>query len=429
MMGGLHKNFHLGDNESGFQSVPPGTWHDYSSSKRCEWVDQLRGWAAIVMIEVHVVNAFLRSGMIPDWLNFVNGLVAPSFIMCAGFSASISTFKSDGSLRSFLPSAKRLGIILLWAYLLHFPGFTFFEWTERCTLQKMREICKIDVLQCIVFSLLILHGLARAVRKPIVFAFSAIILAFIVAFVSPYLWRPGVCDGLWLPIRGLLNGNADRGVQALFPLFPWFSFAAFGSVLGVFYQKFRICNDGNSRSNCSEIQWIFAMALLGALLFLWGSIYAKSWLIGVYPDYEIWRYKSTTLPSVAQRVGNVCLVGALLGWIELKRRKFKFINIIDVASRESLLIYIFHLLFIFRFLLDEKLKKITGMEWHTLGWNATICLSIGIILLNLVFAVMIHRIKENPEKYQQMKLVGVMLAALLFFKWESFLWWLLNVVK
>jgi len=89
------------------------SWNDLTPSKRCDWIDQLRGWAVIVMIEVHVVNVWLAKGMIPDWLNFMNGLVAPSFIMCAGYSLVLSTFRPDGTLRPFAPTAKRLGFILL----------------------------------------------------------------------------------------------------------------------------------------------------------------------------------------------------------------------------------------------------------------------------------------------------------------------------
>jgi uncharacterized membrane protein len=53
------------------------------------------------MIEVHVVNVWLRQGMLPDWLNYVNGLVAPSFILCAGFSLALAIFKPSGGLRAF----------------------------------------------------------------------------------------------------------------------------------------------------------------------------------------------------------------------------------------------------------------------------------------------------------------------------------------
>jgi len=216
-------------------------WQDRTPSRRCDWIDQLRGWAVIVMIEVHVVNVYLHKGLIPEWLNFLNGLVAPSFITCAGYSLVLGTFRPDGSLRPFWPdTARRLGFILLCAYLLHAPGLTVADWTVLSTTQKFRELFKIDVLQAIVFSLLILQGLARVVRRPLAFAGAAFLLAVGVAWASPRMWQPGVAEGFFLPLRGLFNGNTDRGVTALFPLFPWLSFAAFGAVLGALYREVRV---------------------------------------------------------------------------------------------------------------------------------------------------------------------------------------------
>ena len=116
-------------------------WDDLSPSKRCDWIDQLRGWAVIVMIEVHAVNVWLHAGLRPDWLNYLNGLVAPSFTMAAGYSLVISTFRTDGTLRPFWPdTARRLGFILLCAYALHAPGLTAADWTVLNTTQKAREL-------------------------------------------------------------------------------------------------------------------------------------------------------------------------------------------------------------------------------------------------------------------------------------------------
>ena len=40
-------------------------WHDRTPSLRCDWLDLLRGWAVLVMIEVHCVNVWLHHGLIP----------------------------------------------------------------------------------------------------------------------------------------------------------------------------------------------------------------------------------------------------------------------------------------------------------------------------------------------------------------------------
>ena len=371
-------------------------WHDLTPSKRCDWLDLLRGWAVIVMIEVHCVNVWLHRGLIPEWLNFVNGLVAPSFIMCAGYSLALSTFRPDGTLRPFAPTAKRLGFILICAYLLHAPGFTLAEWTVLATPQKFREFFKFDVLQVIVFSLLILQGLARLIRRPMVYAGVALAVAVGTAWAAPHLWRPGVAEQLWLPLRWTLNGNTMDGVTALFPLFPWLAFAAFGSVLGACYRDVRVLpRDGQAR--WSEAQWLVVLAAVGLLLLAWGTWQAPSWLWGGgWPDSEMGRLHNTTLPSVAQRLGVICLAGSFLGWFEAVRGTWPGPNAVEAASRESLLLYMLHLNLIFMVLLAPPLVALTGWSWYGLGWTGTLALTAGLILLNLAVGVGWQRVRGIP---------------------------------
>ncbi len=386
-------------------------WNDLAPSRRCDWIDQLRGWAVIVMIEVHCVNVWLPQGAIPGWLNYLNGLVAPSFILCAGYSLALSTFRPDGSIRPFAPTARRLAFILACAYALHFPT-TLADWTVLSTTQKFREIFKIDVLQCIVFSLLILHGLARSIRRPLAFAAAALLLALAAAWAAPSLWRPGAADGWWLPLRGLFNGNPDRGVTALFPLFPWFSFAAFGSVLGAFYRRQRVlAGDGGAR--WSEARWLTLLGAAGGLLVLWGTWQADRWLLD-FPASEAVRLHNTTLPSVAQRIGTVCAAGGLLGWINLLRQPWPGPNVVDAASRESLLVYMLHLNLIFGVLLAAPIRMQTGWEWHALGWTGTLALTAAVIALNLACAVAWQRIRRRAELAWRLQKLGLALLAVWF---------------
>jgi len=390
-------------------------WTDLTPSKRCDWIDQLRGWAVIVMIEVHVVNVWLAPWLRPDWLNYLNGLVAPSFTMAAGYSLVISTFRTDGTLRPFWPdSARRLGFILLCAYALHAPGITAADWTVLNTAQKTRELFKIDVLQCIVFSLLILQLLARLVRNPRVFTILALGIAVFVPLVSPHLWAHGVADGLWLPVRGLFNGNTDRGVSALFPLFPWIAFPAFGAFLGGLYRHFRV-EPVDGRARWSEPRFLAGLAVLGALLLAWGASRQQTWLwggqwlqengtwmlhsqTGAFTYAELGAIANTTLPSVAARAGWILLGGSLMGTIELVRPRWNGPNPVKAASAESLLLYMLHLNMIFSVLLAPAVIGLTGWGWGSLGWTGTLLMTALIIGLNLWAGVAWQRVRQTPER-------------------------------
>lgn len=396
------------------------TWNDLTPSKRCDWIDQLRGWAVIVMIEVHVVNVWLQPGLRPDWLNYLNGLVAPSFTMAAGYSLVISTFRTDGTLRPFWPdTARRLGFILLCAYALHAPGITLADWTVLNTTPKARELFKIDVLQCIVFSLLVLQGLARLVRHPKAFTGLALGLALLVTLVSPSMWAAGVADGLWLPIRGLFNGNPDRGVQALFPLFPWIAFPAFGAFLGGLYRHFRV-EPVEGRARWSEPRFLAGLALLGAVLLAWGAPAQQSWLwngdwierngvwmlhgrIGAFTYAELGAIANTTLPSVAARLGWILLGGAGMGAVELLRPRWRGPNPIKAASGESLLLYMLHLNLIFSVLLSPAVLGLTGWGWGSLGWTGTLLLTSALIGLNLWAGVAWQRVRQTPDRMRALQ--------------------------
>ena len=379
------------------------------------------------MIEVHVVNVYLHAGLRPDWLNYLNGLVAPSFTMAAGYSLVISTFRTDGTLRPFWPdTARRLGFILLCAYALHAPGITAADWTVLNTAQKARELFKIDVLQCIVFSLLILQLLARLVRNPRVFTGLALGIAVFVPLVAPHMWAHGVADGLWLPIRGLFNGNTDRGVSALFPLFPWIAFPAFGAFLGGLYRHLRV-EPVNGRARWSEPRFLAGLAVLGGLLLAWGASRQQTWLwggqwlqengtwmlhsqTGAFTYAELGAIANTTLPSVAARAGWILLGGALMGAIELVRPRWNGPNPVKAASAESLLLYMLHLNMIFSVLLAPAVIGLTGWGWGSLGWPGTLLMTALIIGLNLWAGVAWQRVRQTPERMRwlQQKAVAVL---------------------
>ncbi len=416
------------------------TWDDRTPSRRCDWIDQLRGWAVIVMIEVHVVNTWLRDGLRPDWLNYLNGLVAPSFTLAAGFSLVLSTYRTDGTLRRFWPdTARRLGFILLCAYALHAPGFTLADWTVLSTTQKLRELFKMDVLQCIVYSLLILHTLARLVRNPRVFTFLALTLAILIPLISPYLWATGVADGLWLPIRGFFNGNPDRGVQALFPLFPWLAFPAFGAFLGGIYRWLRVeASEGKAR--LSEGRYLGLLALLGVVCLVWGRMTQQAWLWqgtwvqhgnvwllhgrhGSWTWNELLAISNTTLPSVVARLGWIMLGGAAMGSLELLRPRWKGPNPVEAASRESLLLYMLHLNLIFGLMLTPPVVALTGWDWHSLGWTGTLSVAAGLIACNLAVGVWWQKVRTTPERMRNLQRKAVALLALWFLVGS---WWTLR---
>jgi hypothetical protein len=217
-----------------------------------------------------------------------------------------------------------------------------------------------------------------------------------------------------MPVRGLINGNTDRGVMALFPLVPWFAFAAFGSVLGVLYRQLRVQAD-SGQARWSEARWLAALAGAGALMTLWGSAYGDTWLAGGHwPQSEIWRLHNTTLPSIAQRLGVVCLAGSVLGWIEAVRGRWPGPNVVKAASNESLLVYMLHLQIIFAVLLAAPVRARTGWEWHSQGWFGALALTAAVCAVSLAAGVRWHNLRARPERVRKLQRAGLLVLGFWF---------------
>src|SRR5512141_3291674 len=103
--------------------------------RRVEFIDLLRGWAVLVMIETHVANATLTAeSASTDFfqvLKFINGLVAPSFLFASGMAYAVTSRRKLNDYLSFGPplikQIFRLLLILMIGYALHLPKFNYYH--------------------------------------------------------------------------------------------------------------------------------------------------------------------------------------------------------------------------------------------------------------------------------------------------------------
>jgi hypothetical protein len=229
------------------------------------------------------------------------------------------------------------------------------------------------------------------------------LLAVIVGVISPDLWQENVGNGIWLPIRGFINGNSDRGVAALFPLAPWFAFSALGSSLGVFYRQLRVVTV-SGRAQWSEAKWLVVITIISVLLCLWSSYHTETWLANRHwTQSEQSRLHNMTLPSIIQRFSIVCMIGSFLCWIESIRMKLPGPNIIKIASYESLLIYVLHLTMVFGILLADPIKNYTNWQPYNLDWPKTIAITIAVISINIVASIQWNQLPGNLPQIRKLK--------------------------
>jgi uncharacterized membrane protein len=289
---------------------------------RLLFADWLRGWALLVMIETHVFNAFLAPEFRPtSWfsrLNFINGLVAPSFLFVSGFVFLVAAQKRLEELRTFGKSFwKQIGrVAMIWAiaYIMHLPA---------------DYLRKVDVLHCIALTWVFLLLSLIAIRSERVQ--RAWLTACIAALsgLAPLVYSLELRPVLPTPLAAYFNDKT----QSLFPIFPWSAFMLAGTLCASVFLP--------AKRRGRELQCMTGVAVVGAAMALLGYFLPP---LRFLPEAEATTWKAD--PRIfLLRLGSVLL---LLGacWLYGVFRSPSQSVLLDV-SRESLLVYVAHLMLIY----------------------------------------------------------------------------------
>jgi uncharacterized membrane protein len=373
------------DDRTPLLPTPSSKYHRYS------FIDLLRGLAVLVMVETHVVNAYLPADLRHNpfffWLTFVNGLVAPSFLFAAGMSIFLQADRYWDSWlhfkKPFWMQMRRLGFITLVAYYIHLQDFRLSKYLVSEDPRFWARTFQVDVLQCIVASLLIIHLLIILVRKPASLVWSAGTLAVLVSLMTPVMWAQDFQTMVPLPFALFLN---PHGVS-LFPLFPWLCFVLAGFCLSyLFLQSVAVQKD---------TLFMKRILMVGAAMILSGLILrAVPYTLPGYVNFY------TTSPLyVAIRIGCVLVICSALYWLEKLRGWAP--RLLVLAGQESLLVYAVHLLIIYSFLRGKIMRPIMGAEMRYLGCFA---LTAVLILLMMGLAWFWHGLKQRFPKSTKLAL-------------------------
>ena len=370
---------------------------------RYGFIDLLRGLALVVMIETHVVSAYLpftlkKGSEFFFWLSFVNGLVAPGFLFAAGFSIVLQGHSQwENWLRFRLPfwkQMRRLGFIFLVAYFTHLQGFRLSRYLKNWGDPKMwARTFQVDVLQCIVVSLLVVHLLILLLRKKQRLPWGAGLLAGAVALATPWIWS---LDLGRVPMSIALY--FDPAGISLFPIFPWICFVLAGSCAGSLFLR---SAEARKIPQFMQIAACTGIALIAGGLLLRNAPYTLPGQVGFY----------TTSPLyVMIRIGSILLVLALIYAMEAVVQWVP--RPIEMAGRESLLVYGVHLWIIYALLRGKILGPVLGLK---MGYAGCFFLSAAIILLMLFLARHWHDLKKNYPKQTRIAQASVVVTMITVF--------------
>ena len=198
-----------------------------SSSGRLAFIDWTRGFAAIVMLQGHTFNSFLRTdlrGQGPYMLSqFLGGLPPAMFLFLTGITFA---FLMDSQERSGATVGKRIWAaikrsryLFILAFLFRIQLYVFGFPTSPAS-----ELVKVDILNCMGLAMLIFAPMAAFSTRERIRLCT--VLGLLVAALSPVLTMVDG-SGLHPVLRAYLFPDFNS-----FGFFPWASFLAFGMVTG-----------------------------------------------------------------------------------------------------------------------------------------------------------------------------------------------------
>ena len=298
------------------------------ASGRVLSIDWMRGLAVLVMIECHSL-VFLakpwRNGWGEHALTQINGLVAPAFILVAGFVLALLMGKAaadpDARRKRARSSLWRIVQVLLAANLMRFefkPVFHDPSWFWR-----------VDILSCIAYTLLVVWLVMRISRAHLWLAASLLTALFLAVlacepFAEAYA-GPSV-------FGHLLNNKTGSD----FPLTPCSAFLLLGAVMGVLAARLG--------SSTKHLFGLWAMVLVFGWS-LWQLQLPIERLYNGYPTY--W------LPAFGDRMWQLALAGMGLlllercnwnratGILSLPRKLLAFFGSMSLSA------YVIHLLLLY----------------------------------------------------------------------------------
>jgi len=248
---------------------PSASFQSAMAPERFRALDWLRGGAVLVMIQCHAMNKWLLHGLrgseLFRRLDFVDGLVAPSFLFAAGFSLALVQLRGGMTPARVRKSAQRLGEVLAVAVALTVIWFPVFR--------EPRWLLRLDILHCLGLGLLgvlgVLWALARApgILVPCFVALGA--AAFVAAPHSEH--APG-----WLShfVSTKLGNPPTTPSESIFPLLPWVGHVLLGAAAGTVAAR---------HGRLALAGWLAAQAAVGSAL--WWNADAVT---ARFPPHDRW---------------------------------------------------------------------------------------------------------------------------------------------
>ena len=358
-----------------------------SATERIRAFDWLRGVAVLVMIQTHslvLLQPTLRSGDLFGTLQWIDGLVAPSFIFAAGFAMALTQVRAalgskpplpdaagsapgplEARRRRFRRTLRRIGEVLFVATLTNWAWFPIFR--------EPHWLIRIDILHCIGLSLLIaLPVLSLLAPHPRLLRWSALGLAAIAFGIAPLFEQVPPPWGNFVSFRS----------GSLFPLLPWSGYVYLGAAVGA------ACAVGGARG---AARWLLGLTAAGIALWM-----ATPNISVLYPPHEFWVTDPT---NHARRWTQVCLIALVLLAVERIQGTWSRslpVRFVEVFGTSSLAGYFIHEMLLYYRLAGFSFERVWG---NACGWPLYCAVLVLLIACTFALTWLTDRIYRRADAW------------------------------
>ena len=296
-------------------------------TERVRAIDLLRGLAVVVMIAVHLCDAFLpdryRSHDLWHWVNILFGFVAPAFLFLSGVMTSWAVARRRRDDRSPSDLIVRGFALLLVGFWLQLPSYSLRTILTLPDADALRAV-DMNVLQVIGIGMILLILLATVRKSSRISSVVLGSLALIIAAATPWVSSFTVDE----PVLSLLIGP-----DGSFPLSPNLGYVVAG------------CAAGPIIATMMRKRYSLQLMLAGGAV----VILTQLWRMAL-PGDSFWE---PGLPVVLFRLGGVVMAVGMVGaivdrWVRIgsgleERRR----TVLERIGSMSLGIYVVHLIIIY----------------------------------------------------------------------------------
>jgi hypothetical protein len=367
----------------------------------------MRGFAVIVMVMGHSIDAVLsqqvRATDAFRLYDAVRGFTAPLFLFISGFAFAVVAMQRWNDFATFGAHTRKRITRLLWllalGYALHFPFFSLNKILHNTRPEEYAMMLQVDILHCLVVTMLLFHVLMAVVRTPDRFLRVVGVIGAVFVFLGPVAWQVNF-TGILAPV---LAPYFNQNVPSIFPLFPYAGYLCAGTVTGMLFLR--------ARARGADTAFLKALAGTAVAVGLTGLVFDLL-PVTLYPPHDFWKVSPDFFMI---RLGVIGLITA--AFFSLRRLPDLLASNLVTLGQGSLLVYAIHLVLVYGSAANDGLMQIIGQQLSSLQ---TLIVATGVLLVMVTTVQAWNALRESHYWKLRIFQAGFTSSLLYFFLTKPF---------